>query len=247
MSCKTVLIAVLCLLSVPNITCSAQKEVLLGRYSNDFGTTIVLDSTYIVVLSRDYGKFWCVSDTGRVTDTIAVCSWKVVADNFIRIDSQPPYERVQESFFSRKSFDPILSRDSIKINFSLAVEEIPVEIQLYDYSKNKDGVNKTFSYSENNRSVVCCDSVLVCIMPLSRPLNLAIIESMPESFLLPPDFSLPLLSIATHGERWNTIDVIIPCLTDSFFEQAWIIGEYIQVTEKGLIWHGDLFSPRKGS
>ena len=246
MSCKTFFIAVFCLLSVPNITCLAQKEVLLGRYSNDCGTTIVLDSAYLVVLSRDYDKLRCVSDTGRLTDTIALCSWKLVAENFIRIDSKSPYELVQDSYHTLKAYDPLLNQDSIKIHFSLPVDRIPVEIQVYDLNTAGRRFDKSFNYSKYNAELTCCDSVFVCIKPLYRPLNIALLDGTLEPFFSPPEFSLPFFLIATNGEQWNTVDISIPCINDSFFEQAWIIGEYIQVTEKGLIWHGNLFSPRIG-
>lgn len=235
MSCKA-LLSVLCFLFVLNVNCSAQKEVRYGHYSNNSGTTLVLNDTLLIILSHE--------QAGRITDTIAECSWKLVAENFICINSKSPYELVQDSYHTLKDYDPLLSQDSIKIHLSLPIDKIPVEIQVYDLNTAGRRFNKSFNYSKNNDELTSCNSVFVCIKPLYRPLNIALLDGTLEPFLLPPEFTLPFFSIATNGEQWNTVDISIPCLNDSFFEQAWIIGEYIQVTEKGLIWHGNLFSPR---
>ena len=238
------LIEMFFLFSVSNIQCSAQKKVLFGNYTNNVGTTLELSSTRIVILSRE--RDGCVTSSGRITDTIAVCNWGLVSENFIRIDSESPYERVQKSYISHKNFNPKLNRDSIRISFMFPAEKMPIEIELYDLKTVGKRFNKSLRYSKYNNELNSCDSVLVCIKPLYRPLNIEIFEGALEPRLLPPEFSFPFLLIATNGEQWNTIDIRIPCLTDSFFEQAWIVGEYIQVTEEGLLWRGDLFSPRKG-
>jgi len=244
MNRKALLVSVLCFLFVLNVNCSAQKEVRVGRYSNNSGTTLVINDSHIIILSREPDR--CVIESGRITDTIAVCSWTRVAENFIRIDSKSPYELVQDSYYSHKGFNPLLDRDSINIHFSLPIDKIPVEIQVYDFNTAGRRFNKSFFYSKNNEELTSCDSVLVCIKPLYRPLNVALFDGILEPVLLPPEFTLPYFLIATNGGQWNTVDISIPCLNDSFFERVWIIGEYIQVTEKGLIWHGNLFSPRIG-
>ena len=237
MSYKSLFLGIYCLLFVSNVNSSAQKEELIGLYTNSLGTTLVLNSSKMVILSHDNKQ--CFSD--RITDTIAVCTWALVEKGFIRIDSTSPYERVLESCYSQKSFDSGLSRDSIIIRLSLPVREMPVEVQLYDYNTAGKCFNKSFRYSKSNSNYVSCDSVFICIKPLWRPLNSAIFEGSNEPVLLPPEFSFPFLLIAKGEEQWNTIDINIPCLSDSFFEQAWILGEYIQVIKGGLMWHGDIF------
>lgn len=219
----------------------AQKE-RQKEFESEFGTLITMSDSAFVVLS--YQKDYPTQIKWRICDTIAICSWETVSKDIIRIDSKNPYELVRESSSIILKDNTYIDTDSLFISFVLPVETTPVEIRLCQLMENNILFEREIHYPKTKTIKVPNRITSVFINTKQSLMD----KKEPTSFLeVEPPYSRPFFLfpffVLNNVDTYNSkeIEISIPVMNDAFFERLWIKGEYIQICEKGLLWHGVLF------
>lgn len=219
----------------------AQKERRLV-YESAFGTSITMNDSAFVVLS--YKRDFPNTIKMRTCDTIAVCSWRKISDDIIRIDSRNPYGLVRESSSIVLKNEPSIHNDSLSLSFSLPVETTPIEIRLCQLMDNNILFEKRIDYPHEKSAKVPFGITYVFI----NTSRFLIEESNPSFFLeIEPPYRRPIFHLPffvlnnLNSIESKEVEISIPVMNDAFFERLWVEGEYIQICEKGLLWHGILF------
>ena len=80
-----------------------------GVYHSEYLTMNICDSLATFTFSEGHG----------ITSTVAVCTLKEETDNFIRLDSASPYDRVKDCIQFEESFSADCDPDSVYVTFDL--------------------------------------------------------------------------------------------------------------------------------
>ena len=174
----------------------------------------------------------------RFCDTVAVCKITPEGESFFRIDSESPYAIVRKSMHCEEGVFKKGSPDSLYISFRLPAKYMELMI---DFDVDSDlylpNAKRHVLEYPKEKSIVLPKRrrILFGISPSAGFGSLALfnILNIPGLF--------PVFPIELRNSVNNSIVVTIPCMTDGFFEQAEIKGEYVKIIENGLVWRGHTF------
>ena len=215
------------LLSVSLLGGALTPGPLDGVYHSEYLTMRISDSLATFLYSEGHG----------VTYTIAVCTLTEETDNFIRLDNDLPYDRVMKCIQFEESFSADCDPDSVYVTFDFPVRYGEYLITVYDYGKTY----KEIKYPKQ-KSVVIPRHI-----PSENHFAWGISTERSDPLYgyllhiyLPEDEWL-VFPVEYRHYKTNVLQIHVPCIDDNFFGQTEIKGEYMKVTDEGLMWRGQLF------
>jgi hypothetical protein len=223
----------LCLFICFSLFTFGQKD-LSGIYCNESGMCIKIENDkFYFIVEQGYSIFWS-------NDTLAEATFKWIDDNFIELNSIPPYILVKKDFKMIQSFDSTIN-DSVKLSFS-----IPYQIGDLDINVRTDS-HKTFrlNYSEynGNRELMLphdTRTIHFTIYPQEyRPSHSF------EGLYYGTLYYAPRVENYLIEKNINHISIEIPAIDDSFFERYYIKGEYARISGDTITWKGEVFIKEK--
>ena len=202
-----------------------------GFYHSKEGLTIhIRDNQAIITHSEGHS----------IIDTVSVCTITEEDDNFIRIDSPSPYDRVMSCIRFEESYSADHDQDSVYVTFDFPVQNESFWIQICDDNTTSLIPCKEIKYPEQNQIVI--PRSLPSLNTYSWGIRSDGFSLTSELFKLYVNLDLLcLFPISYRNYRTNILRISVPCINDGFFDWAQIKGEYIKVCDEGLIWRGDLF------
>lgn len=202
-----------------------QKD-LTGIYLNEHGTKIeIRGNDFVYIEPHIDNPVW-------YNDTLLRCSFKWVDNQFIELNSTPPYIMVQKGLKVTQSSDPMV-KDSIKVSFTIPYQRNNLDVCIFTNNFKTFNLN----YSKNNRVLMLPSNTKEIIFSIS-----------PGIFLTPhsPDglyYGILYYSSAEYNveKKVNRIDIEIPAIDDSFFEKYYLKGVYARIVNKNIIWKGEVY------
>lgn len=215
-------------LSLIPILSFGQKSIS-GIYYNQSGMCIKVeqDNLYFIIPQSHSPIF--------ANDTLATCTYRWIDDQFVELNSPPPYVLGREGLKVVQSFDSAI-KDSIKIAFAIPYKRWNLKIVIYtDTFKVFD-----LDYSESSKE-------------LMLPSNIKTIsfEIVPENILRVNDaLSYGMVGFNSMQEyhidqNVNHVEIEIPTIDDAFFEKYYVKGEYARVLKNTITWKGEIFKKEK--
>ena len=201
-----------------------------GFYHSKEGLTIQI---------RDNQAIITYSEGHSIIDTVSVCTITDEDDNFIRIDSPSPYDRVMSCIRFEESFSADCDPDSVYVTFDFPVRNEMFWIKICDDNTTLIPC-KEIKYPDQNQIVI--PRFIPSLNPYSWGIRTDGFSLTSELF----DIYVPLelwcvFPISYRNHRTNILRISVPCIDDGFFDWAQIKGEYMKVCDEGFLWRGELF------
>ena len=223
---KILLILILCW----TINLSAQEKDISGSYYDDVGYEIkIIDNHfYYIEKQNQHMPIWS-------TDTLARCIFEREGKNFIKVNSTTNLFGTLAGMEISQSRNDAL-HDSIKVVFHIPNYCHPLIINFCDNNFKRS----EFRYSKNDTTYRFPDktqSFSFTISPEATP-----IHKVDGRF-----FGISILYSARDikiENNMNVIDIYIPMLNNSTFEEYCLIDEYVKVEKGCIYWKGNVFKKR---
>ena len=213
-----------------------------GVYHSEYLTMRISDSLATFIFSEGHG----------ITYTVAVCTLTEETDNFIRMDGPSPYDRVMDCIQFEESFSAECDPDSVYVTFDFPVRNEEYLITIYDYGTTSYytinelkiplsfRIYKEIKYPEQKKVVIPRNipGQNYFFWGISTEGSLYY-EDMLHLYL--PKWLWPDFPLRYRNYKTNVLHINAPCINDEFFGQTEIKGEYMKVTDEGLMWRGQLF------
>lgn len=221
---KFTYILTVCILSV-----FAQKNIS-GSYLNTADMEIKIENNkFYFIINQNHHLMYD-------NDTLAECSIKWVGDQFIELNSQPPYALVQKGLKMMQTLDSTV-KDSLKISFSIPYQSSDLNISVF--------VNalKTFNlkYSKDNKELMLPSDTKTIRFSISPEIYIPSHVGN-GSYYGVLRYTSPEYVV---DKNINSIDIDIPAINGSFFERYYLKGEYAKVLKDSIIWKGEVFVKKK--
>lgn len=203
----------------------------INRYKDETGREIMItDSFFYYIEKHPSYPYW-------YNDTLAVCTFKRVNNDFLELNSQNPYQTIASEYKVLRSTVEYLDKDSLEISFQIPYDRGELIISII--STNVFPVkNYDFIYSQSNNSIIIPRKIkdfTYSIMPDDRNAIVHDVRGMNYGILFIISESITLESDI------NYIEISIPSLTNSFFEKYYVKGEYARIVGNTIIWKGRTF------
>lgn len=193
-----------------------------GTYSDEYGV-LMMDILEDILYMRSYDG-----------DVLAVCSVKEVSDDFLEINSIS-----EPTFYLMENMTTQYSKQSEEITEPHPIVRFILPNTRHEMEFNIFCNETTYSGTSHNR---------ICEISLDRQ---TLGENRTFSFLIAPThycesnvlaqyFGVLYIwyPIENQYENDDIISIELPAVTNTFFEQFFITGEYIQLVDEGLKWKG---------
>jgi hypothetical protein len=212
---------------------------LTGIYCNydySYGCIKIENDKFYFIIKHDYTPFWCA-------DTLANATFKRVDDNFIELNSTPPYILAQKGFNIVQSFDSTI-QDSIKVSFSIPnFGECGGDLDIKLWTDR----NKVFKfiYSEfpdNNKELMLPNYTKTISLNISPQYSR---ESHRGRGLYYGTLYYSPRETITVEKNVNHILIEIPAIDGAFFERYYLMGDYAKVSNDTITWKGEVFIKRE--
>ena len=204
---------------------------LTGIYCNESDMCIKIENDkFYFIVEQGYSIFWC-------NDTLAECTFKWIDDNFIELNSTPPYILAEKDFKIIQSWDSTIV-DSIKVSFSIPHQICDLNIEILAWRNSLKIFN--LNYSKNNRELMLPNNIRTIMFTISpqeyRPSHGS--SGLYYGIL----YYAPPIENFVIEKNVNHIFIEIPAMDDSFFERYYIKGEYAQISRNKIEWKGEVFT-----
>lgn len=198
-----------------------------GSYINESGSIVMdISNDSLIIKSYDFDL-----------DTLAVCNWKSISESFLEINSK--VDPVVTAFKDMSIHRSIQTSDTVNnpavFRFVLPNTTEDMEIYVICGTKSYKGITQNGIFQ-----VTLDKNISKFPEPLSfyiKPLFYS--ESNPASQY----YGILYLSYP-FNIRYNLNEMItieLPSVTPSLFYQYFIKGEYVNMTNEGLEWRGDIY------
>ena len=201
-----------------------------GVYHSEYLTMNICDGLATISFYEGHG----------ITYTIAVCTLTQEADDFIRLDSPSPSDRVMNCIQFEESFSADCDPDSVYVTFDFPVRSEEYLITVCDNDTTSFNTYKEIKYPKQKTVVI------PRFIPSQNHFSWGIstegsfyYEDMLHIYL--PKWLWPVFPLRLRNYKTNVLHVTVSCIDDQFFSQTWIQGEYMKVCDEGLLWRGQLF------
>lgn len=201
-----------------------------GVYHSEYLTMNICDGLATISFYEGHG----------ITYTIAVCTLTQEADDFIRLDSPSPSDRVMNCIQFEESFSADCDPDSVYVTFDFPVRSEEYLIIVCDNDTTSFNTYKEIKYPKQKTVVI------PRFIPSQNHFSWGIstegsfyYEDMLHIYL--PKWLWPVFPLRLRNYKTNVLHVTVSCIDDQFFSQTWIQGEYMKVCDEGLLWRGQLF------
>ena len=215
-----------------------QKD-LSGTYLNES------QSRAIIITNDSLRLIAPASLTQRTLEwTFTEATFKWVADNFIEINSTPPFVLAMEGLRVEELMNPTIDTDSLMFSFCFPNYEGQLDISVYDIGFI---IDFDFKYSDKNKELV-----------LNKP-NFRFPQTLVISITNPTGGAGELSGLCrgfTHftivsdvriNENVNHILIEVPAVNDAFFALYYIRGEYAKISGNTITWKGEIFRRERGN
>lgn len=204
-----------------------QKDIS-GVYKNNSGWEIIIDDSEFIYIAPYMGA----NVLFFYNDTLAHCTYKRINKEFIEVNSINDNigVSVATKVTQSKTLDPI---DSIRIKFIIPYDRDKLDIAVY----GSPGRCK-FEYSQKSQE-------------LSISSNTSKISFAIEPRKVSPhdDFDGRYYGRIYYYNWWeyeiesgvNNIEIEIPTMTNSFFEEYYLKGEYVRIVGNKIKWQGETY------
>jgi hypothetical protein len=149
--------------------------------------------------------------------TLAEATFERIDNNFIEINSVPPYILLQEGIVIKQSMDSTVT-DSLKLSFSFpnydGQIEMSISVTIKGLLKNYD-----FNYSEKNKSLMLPRNIELLIISINNPIYDGELDGSFYGFRR-------VTKVYQIEKDVNNILINIPAMDESFFEKYYVKGEY---------------------
>jgi hypothetical protein len=213
----------------------AQKDNISGTYFNSTYMKIEIkdDQFYFIFPQDDNSLFY-------LNDTLAMCTFNWVDDDFIELNSIPPYKIAQKDLKVTQSLDSTI-KDSVKIHFSIPYQVSDLNIKILTKGNGMKIFNLDYSIKNNELMLPSnINSLFFMISPKEYT------SSHGGSGLYYGTlYYAPPVEHYIIEKNINRIDIEIPAIKDDFFEKYYVKGEYAKVSKDTITWKGDVFVKKK--
>lgn len=174
----------------------------------------------------------------------AECSFTWVDDNFIELNSTPPWVLVRKGMTINESTEQQIVADSIKLslyfpNYKSRYKQIGVT--LFGDSGNIGYVEQEFNYSDNNNELMLPRSIEWISISIANPgYQGGTIDGLDYGFL-----SCSVLSRYEIKDNLSEIKIVVPAVDFAFFQKYYVKGEYARVTKNAITWKGVTYYKKK--
>ncbi len=205
---------------------SLGQKKIAGVYLSKSGTKIEIKGNEFVYIEPH------IENPVWYNDTLLRCSFRLVDDGLIELNSIAPHLIVQRSLKVIQSLDPTV-KDSIRVSFKIPYQRHNLDICIF----TNDIKTVDLSYSKNNRIVVLPGNTKKIGFSISPGIYLTphSVDGLYYGILY---YSSIDYSVETHTNR---IDIEIPAIDDSFFEKYYLKGDYARIVNKSIIWKGEVY------
>jgi len=180
-----------------------------------------------ITIFNDSLKLVCNSSSGVQGWILAECTFKWVADNFIEINSTPPYILLKEGMVFEEWYDSI-QNDMLKISFSFPnfKEELDITI-----SGDNEFVVK---YPEKKEIIFYNRKDYISISIL----NSRYVGELDGSFY---GFRYCSIVVFKAKKDVNNIKIEVPAIDNAFFMKYYIKSEYAKISNDTIFWKDEVF------
>ena len=217
-------------MSLVSLGMNAQRN-LVGTYQDEAGCLIKITASHFYYIEPQYElAYWD-------NDTLAICSYERINDEFIELNSQSPYQIIATGYSVSKKYVEGLSEDSIEICFQIPYDrgKLNVSIQSVDIYPVKE---YELSYSQSDYKIQIpkgIEKISYSISPTETDMVSHEVWGMNYGILY------ILSEYIEVGNGINHLDINIPSLINSFFEKYYVHGEYARILGDTIIWKGRKF------
>jgi hypothetical protein len=205
-----------------------QKDIS-GVYSNIAGRLIIKNDS--LTLTTIYSP-------GIPERVLAKCKYKWMDDNFIEINSNPPYILVHNGLQIIESIDSSLT-DSIRLSFFIPNYQGKLDISISGTIKYRY-THYDLEYSEKSREFMLPKNINSINISISNPVYGGELDGSYYSFVC-----CPVINEYEMKKNANVIEISIPAIDDSFFEKYYVKGDYAKISKDTITWKGEVFVKKK--
>lgn len=213
-----------------NLLAQAQGKDISGEYIHKkYGTKIEIDGhNFRLIEPHVYPAVWH-------NDTLAKCTFKWADKHFIEINSKSPVTTALSEMSITESADSSLN-DSIAIKFNIPHQGM----LLIDVSDN-NFKNHRFKYSLNKQTAIKLPKGIKKFGFSVGPEEIH--PHTPDGSFWGVTCFCPILDFDIE-KGTNLIEINLPTINDSFFEQYYVVDEYVRVENNKLYWKGEVYIKR---
>ena len=213
-----------------NVNLLAQEKDISGHYvHSDYRWSIDIENnTFVFALNQHPDAIIYYNDT------LAKCTWEWIDKDFILIKSESP-TNIALADMKVKQYSDSTFQDSIIINF-----RIP-------YDRGKLGI---FIHDDRYRVHKYMCSPKQYSIKIPKDIKKFSFEIRPEEYFEEGNgkyYGVLLFDPIVDYKIENGMNIIefnIPKLTNSFFEQYYIVDEYVRIKNNCIYWKGEVFKKR---
>ena len=221
---------ILCCLLCLNVDLWAQKKDISGHYvHSEYGWSIDIENnTFVYALNQHPDAIIYYNDT------LAKCTWEWIDKDFILIKSESPTD-IALANMKVKQYSDTTFQDSLIINFRIPYDRGKLRIFILD---DRFPIHK-YMCSPKQYSI-----------KIPKDIKKFSFEIRPEGYFEEGNgkyYGVLLFDSVVDFEIENGMNIIefnIPKLTNSFFEQYYIVDEYVRVKNNCIYWRGEVFKKR---
>lgn len=219
---------VIVLLNMIYVSSFGQKDIS-GIYSAIYGDIVVTNDSLKLIRPDSPGIPGLVS---------AECTYKRINNNFIEVNSTPPYILVKKGMIVEQFMDSLIT-DSIKLSFSIPNYKGELDISISGMVTNRF---KKFdlNYSEKNKTLIIPGNIESITIVILNPIYDGELDGSYYGFRY-----CSLISEYEIKKSVNKIEIKIPAIDCSFFGKYYVKGDYAKVSKDSITWKGDVFIKKK--
>lgn len=211
-----------------NLSIMAQKKDISGHYVHpQYSYSIDIEGDRFIYIEKQNPTIAFYSN-----DTLARCTWEWVDKEFIKIKSESPVIKAFASLNIEQHSDSTC-QDSITLIFHIPYDRGVLYIRIYD---DKHKIHEFSCYANNNSVKLPID-----IKKFSfeiRPKDL-LSHTVDGKFYGIMHFDSFTKFEVKNG--MNVIELYIPDMTNSFFEQYYVVDDFVRVKNNRICWKGEVF------
>ena len=214
----------------------AKGQDLTGEYVSSWGDKLVIDSNrlYLIVNQEHLTIWW--------NDTLAQCYVKRLSDDLIELNSiHPPCYYFLEDSQVIQEYDSTIT-DGVRFDFVMPYDRrTALEVVLAKVCDGSWRDRYGFVYSDTLKSVTLPHGIRTFNYSI-EPKGGAFIHT-PEGisygvqYVQSPDYDLKLIC--------NHVTIVLPHMTNSYFEQYFVESEYAWVSKRTITWKGVTYKKRR--
>jgi len=231
------IIIFLLLFSSVSLLASKQRQEgtdISGVYHHPSGAFIKIENNRF---------YFIVPQTGTpvwYSDTLAICTFEWVGNNFIELNSTPPHIIAQEGFNITQTLDTTIPKDSIKISFIIPFRRGGLDIEIW--TNRFDVFNLDYTKSNTGLMLPNHSPIRTIMFAISPQQHVSSFGSCGQFHGI---LSFAPMESFVIERNINHISIEIPAINGSFFERYFVRGQYAKVSRNTITWKGEVFTKRQ--